>query len=198
MDMVAEVVEGVTTISQEVDPITPLQHHTATPSSLLSTKLSHMLLNTHSTHQLSTLSRAQGVILSTNSSGLTRDNRNTRTIPANPPSLRRTTTPTMRSISITSNLPTLLSSNPNSSRPMELLPSPRTDNHTLLRNSQVVLRSSGVPQRRPTLLRTSLTSILAAPEVEEDTTARLPKLSPWALQFGWGLTTVRRGILVLQ
>lgn len=203
VDMVAEVAEEVTTISQEADRNTTLQHRTAIPSNLLSTMPSRMLLNTHSTRLFNIPSQAQVVIPNTNSSGLTRDNRNTRNTPVNPPSLRRTTTPTMLSTSITSSsLPTLLSSIRNSilnsSHPMALLRSSPTDNHIPLHNSQVVLRNSGVPQLLHTLLRTSLASNLVAPEVEEDTTTRPPKPSLWALQFGWGLTTVRRGILVLQ
>lgn len=199
VDMVAEAAEEVTVIiSQEVDLTTTLQHRMATPNSHLNTRPSRMLINTRSTHPLSIPSRVQVVTPNTSSSGLTRDNRNTHTTLASPRSLRRTTTPTTLSTSTSSSLPMLLSSSRSSSHPMALLPSSHTDNHTLLRNSQVVLRNNGAPQRLLNLLRTSLTSNLAAPEVEEDTITRPPELSPWALLSGWVLTMARRGILVLQ
>lgn len=199
-DTVAEEAEEVatTTSQQEADRTTMLQLRTAIPSSHLNTKPSRMLLSTRSIHLLSIPSLGRVAILNNISNGLIRGNRNTHSIPANPPWPLRTTIPTTLNTSTSSNLPTVSSSPSSRSLPMAPLLSNHMDSRTLLRTSQVVLRSSGVPQLLPTLLRTSLTSSLAAPEVEEDTTARLPKPSRWALLSGWVLTTARRGILVLQ
>lgn len=181
MGMLAEEAGVFTILSQVGDLITMLRHRTATLNSPLNNRLSRMLPSTRaSTLLLNTRSRAQVAIPNISSTGPTRDSLSTRTILASQLCLLRTITRTMRSTFTSSNLlRTVLNSRSN--QPMvPLLLSSRMASRTLLRNSQVVRRSSGVPPRPRTLLQPNLISSNSTPvEAEEDITTS-PRRSPWA------------------